>query len=275
MNAPMPHHRFPEIHSNDAATADWNSALYLKFERERTRAAQDLLSRLPDFGPKRIVDLGCGPGNSTALLALRFPHAEIVGLDTSENMLSVAQTRMASATFVKQDIVDWRPEAPVDLIFANAALHFAPNHHELMGKLVSFLAPGGLLAVQMPNILQEVSHALIRMVAADGPWASRLVPVAKTRALISSLDDYYSWLAPITQKFEIWQTTYVHPLDGPDAIVDWFEGSALRPFLELLDAKERGAFLAAYRAELDEAYPTQKDGKVLLLYPRLFFVAQR
>ena len=144
-----------------------------------------------------------------------------------------------------------------------------------MGKLVSFLAPGDFLAVQMPNILQEVSHALIRMVAADGPWASRLVPVAKTRALISSLDDYYSWLAPITQKFEIWQTTYVHPLDGPDAIVDWFEGSALQPFLELLDANERRAFLTAYRAELDEAYPTQKDGKVLLLYPRLFFVAQR
>src|SRR6202035_4144234 len=163
----------------------------------------------------------------------------------------------------------------MDLIFANAALHFVPNHHEFMVRLVSFLHEGGRLAVQMPNNIQELSHALMRMVAADGPWAKRLVPIAKTRPVIGALDLYYQLLTPVCSKIDIWQTTYVHPLDGPDDIVDWFEGSGLRPFLEPLSPCEREAFLSRYRAELSAAYPKQPDGKVLLRYPRLFFVAQK
>ena len=127
----------------------------------------------------------------------------------------------------------------------------------------------------MPNNIQELSHALMRMVAADGPWAKRLVPIAKTRPLIGALDLYYQLLTPVCSKIDIWQTTYVHPLDGPNDIVDWFEGSGLRPFLEPLSPCEREAFLSRYRAELSAAYPKQPDGKVLLRYPRLFFVAQK
>jgi trans-aconitate 2-methyltransferase len=254
---------------------DWNSALYLKFESERTRAARDLLAQIPDFEPSSIFDLGCGPGNATQLLAAAFPRGKIVGLDLSDNMLVVARARVASAQFIKQDIGTWRPQDKVDLIFANAALHFVPNHHELMVRLVSFLSGGGSLAVQMPNNMQEVSHALMRMVAADGPWAGRLVPIAKTRAVIGGLDLYYQLLTPLCSKVDIWQTTYIHPLDGPDDIVAWFEGSGLRPFLELLSPCEREIFLSRYRAELSAAYPRQPDGKVLLRYPRLFFVAQK
>jgi trans-aconitate 2-methyltransferase len=254
---------------------DWNSALYMKFEKERTRAARDLLEQLPNLQPEIVYDLGCGPGNSTELLATVFSKARIVGLDFSEDMLSVARARVGCATFIKENIAQWRPTQKADLIFSNAALQFVPNHHELMGRLFSFLNEGGCLAVQMPNNIHELSHALMRMVAADGPWSDRLVPIAKTRAVIGGLDDYYRLLTPICSSIDIWQTTYVHPLCGADEIVAWFEGSGLRPFLEPLNVCEREAFLSRYREELAAAYPMQPNGKVLLRYPRLFFVARK
>jgi trans-aconitate 2-methyltransferase len=254
---------------------DWDSELYLKFERERAQAARDLIARIPPLAPHKIVDLGCGPGNSAAMLALYFRGADILGIDTSENMLAAARDRLPAARFVQKDLKDWEAEEPVDLIFANAALHFAPDHDELLPKLMSFLSPGGVLAAQMPNVLQDAAHALMRMVAVDGPWAERLAPVAKTRAIIGSLDDYYAWVAPHSRMVDLWQTTYVHPLDGHDSVVDWFVGSALRPFLVKLEVDEIPAFLAQYRRELELAYAPQNDGKVLLHYPRLFFVAQR
>lgn len=254
---------------------DWNSDLYLKYERERTQAARDLLARIPPLSPRSIVDLGCGPGNSTALLSLHFPGASILGVDTSDNMLAAARMRLPAAQFVKQDLAEWAPSEPVDLIFANAALHFARDHQDLLPRLLSFLAPDGVLAVQMPNVMQDPAHALMRMVAADGPWTSRLMPVAKTRAIIGALDDYYTWLTSAARHVELWQTTYVHPLAGPNAIIDWFAGSALRPFLDALHDDEIDAFLTQYKRELETVYSPQHDGKVLLLYPRLFFVAQR
>jgi trans-aconitate 2-methyltransferase len=255
--------------------ADWNSALYMKFERERTRAARDLLAQIPKFEPNDIMDLGCGPGNTTELLSAAFPCAKVVGLDSSDNMLAVARARVPTAQFIKQDIETWRPAEKVDLIFANAALHFIPNDHELLVRLVSFLHEGGWLAVQMPNIVQELSHALMRMVAVDGPWASRLIPISKTRVVIGTLDSYYQLLTPVCSKVDIWQTTYVHPLDGSDDIAEWFEGSGLRPFLEPLTPCERQTFLARYRSELSAAYPRQPNGKVLFRYPRLFLVVQK
>lgn len=254
---------------------DWNSVLYMKFENERTRAAGDLLAQIPDINPKAVYDLGCGPGNSTQLLRRRFPAASIIGVDSSDNMLQVAHERVPNAKFIKEDIEFWRPEQRVDLIFANAALHFVPEHYQLMVRLVAHLTDGGCLAVQMPNNMQEDSHALMRMVAADGPWADRLVPIAKTRAIIGPLEEYYALLTPLCSRLDIWQTTYIHPVDGPERIVEWFEGSELRPFLKPLSASERETFLARYRTELSQAYAPQPNGKFLLRYPRLFFVAQK
>jgi trans-aconitate 2-methyltransferase len=150
-----------------------------------------------------------------------------------------------------------------------------PDHQRLTEKLVGFLRPGGVLAVQMPNLMQEFSHAIIRMVAADGPWNRRLLPIAKTRTIIPGPDSYYQWLSACCSSVDVWQTTYIHPLDSIDDIVDWFAGSALQPFLEPLDAGEQQLFLARYRAELADAYKRQPDGKVLLRYPRLFFVARK
>jgi trans-aconitate 2-methyltransferase len=169
----------------------------------------------------------------------------------------------------------WAPAEPPNLIFANAALHFLPDHHKLFPPLPATLAPGGTLAVQMPSTSRESSHALMRMVAAEGSWWSRLAPVAKTRPVIADFEDYYEWLRPVASRIDIWMTTYVHAFDGPEGIADWFAGSALQPFLELLSDDERCEFLARYRDGLRGAYPAQSDGTVLLAYPRLFIVACR
>jgi trans-aconitate 2-methyltransferase len=265
----QPDSRSPARHET---TSDWDTALYLKFEAERTQPARDLLARV-SVNVRRIVDLGCGPGTSTQLLAARFPDAEIVAIDDSEEMLVAARARLSGITFLKRDIAAWRPTVRPDLIFANAALQWLPDHHDLVPRLMSFLAEGGCLAIQMPDNLQEPSHALMRMVAADGPWADRLVPVAKTRGLIGAYSDYYNWLKPLSARLDIWQTIYVHPLSGVGAVVDWFRGSALRPFLNLLDECEREQFVARYMRELADAYPAEPDGRLLFLYPRLFVVA--
>jgi trans-aconitate 2-methyltransferase len=258
----------------EVGASDWDTALYLKFEEERTQAARDLLARVRS-NPRRIVDLGCGPGTSTQLLAARFPDAQIIGVDNSEQMLASARARLPAIAFEKHDIGAWRPSVRPDLIFANAALQWLPNHHELVPRLMSFLADDGCLAIQMPDNRQEPSHALMRMVAADGPWADRLVPVAKTRGLIGIYSDYYGWLKPLSARVEIWQTTYVHPLPGVGAVVDWFRGSGLRPFLNPLDECERELFIARYMQGLADAYPAEQDGRLLFLYPRLFVIAAK
>src|SRR5947209_9148341 len=257
-----------------SAALTWDADLLLRFDLERVQVVQDLLSRVPG-APRRVVDLGCGPGTSTRMLVDRFPGAEITGVDVSEPMLAVAKQRAPGAAFVCADIGSWRPQAPVDLVFADSVLQWLHEHERLFTELMSWLAPGGVLAVQMPDNRQEPSHALMRLIAADGPWADRLVPVAKTRAVIATYGDYYRWLWPLSASLDIWLTAYIHPLEGVEAIVDWFRGSALRPFLAPLSEKEQEIFLGRYRRDLAEAYDAETDGRVLFVYPRLFMLARK
>ena len=252
----------------------WDAELLLRFDAERIQVVYDLLRRLSGE-PRRIVDLGCGPGTSTRMLVERFPQAEVVGIDISEPMIATARTRAPGASFLCADVGAWRPEAPVDILFADSSLQWVHEHERLFPRLMEWIAPGGALAVQMPDNRQEPSHALMRLIAADGPWADRLVPVAKTRAVIATHSDYYRWLRPLSTSLDIWQTTYVHPLDGIEAIVDWFRGSALRPFLAPLSPSERQEFLARYRHDLGDSYEVEADGKVLFVYPRLFLLARK
>ena len=259
-----------------AVASDWNPALYMKFVAQRTRAARDLLAGVPLAAARRVADLGCGPGNSAELLAARFAEAAIVGLDTSEAMLTHARERVPAARFVRQDIATWSPAAPLDLVVANAALQFLPSHETLLPRLFAFIAAGGYLAVQMPITLHEASHAAMRLVAAEGPWARRLAPIVHAQPVIAAFEDYYEWLAAAgATKIDVWTTTYVHALDGVEGVVDWFAGSGLRPFLDPLDEAERAAFLARYREAIAESYAPRADGNVLLPYPRLFIVARR
>ena len=255
-------------------TTEWDAAVYFKFGAERAQPARDLLARV-DFAPRRIVDLGCGPGVSTAMLIERFPKAEIVAVPNSEPMLAEARRRLPDMRFEETDIAEWRPRRRPDLIFANASLHWLPDHETLFPRLMSYLADDGALAVQMSDNLHEPSHALMRMIAADGPWSDRLAPIAKTRAVIGTHVDYYRWLKPLSAKLDIWETTYIHPLSGVDAVVDWFRSGSLRPFLDPLDPREREQFLERYMRELAEAYRVERDGALLFLYPRLFIFARK
>ena len=243
----------------DASPSPEDADLLLRFEDDREQVVEDLLRHAP-AGLRTIVDLGCGPGTSTRKLIARYPHARITAVDISESMLAVAALRAPGAQFVRADLNEWRPSEPLDLVFADSALQWLGDHEALFSRLMGWLAPGGALAVQMPDNRQEPSHALMRMIAADGPWANRLVPVAKTRAVIADYNDYYRWLRPLSARLRIWQTAYIHPLDGVEGIVDWFRGSALRPFLAPLSPPEREDFLARYRRDLGASYSVEPDG---------------
>lgn len=255
--------------------ADWNAGQYLKFEDERTRPSIDLLRRVPLEEATRCVDIGCGPGNSTELIVKRYPTARILGLDNSPDMLAKARARLPSLLFEEADIANWETSERFDLIFANAVLQWLPGHPDLLKRLVSFLKDGGCLAVQMPNNLNEPSHRLMKQVAQEGPWAEKLSSASEARESIGSFEDYYAWLQQAGCTVDIWQTTYVHPLAGAEAIVEWFKSTGLKPYLDPLSPDERSEYVRRYQAAIAEAYPVRQDGKVLLRFPRLFFVAQR
>jgi trans-aconitate 2-methyltransferase len=253
--------------------ADWSPSTYLKFEDERTRAAIDLLARVPLDTAGRIVDVGCGPGNSTELLVQRYPGADVLGIDNSPAMLAEARQRLPAARFESADAASWLPDADVDLVFANATYQWVPGHLAQLPRVLAALKPGAVLAVQMPDNLAEPTHRLMMEVAKDGPWAARLAQAA--RAPLPAADAYYDALAPLTSRFDIWRTAYQHPLADAGAIVEFVRATGLRPFLDALGEEERPAFVADYRTRIAAAYPPRADGRVLLAFPRLFFVAVR
>lgn len=252
---------------------DWSPAQYLQFEDERTRPARDLLTQVGLRAPANVFDLGCGPGNSTALLTAHFPSARVVGVDKSPAMLAAARAAVPTASFVEADLAVWAPDQGADLLFANATLQWLPDHLPLMVRWLRSLHPGGVLAVQMPDNLDEPSHVLMRETAADGPWAEKLRDAAGARAILPAPSAYYAVLKPHCRRLDIWHSIYNHPLKGVQGIVDWVTSTGLRPFLAPLSASERTSFLAAYTERLECAYPALGDGTVLLRFPRLFVVA--
>jgi len=254
--------------------ADWRADAYRRFEAERTRPAADLLARVPPYARRKIVDLGCGPGNSTALVAERHPQAAIVGLDSSPDMLTAARARLPRVDFRQGDIAEWS-DPSADLVFANAALQWVPDHIGVMRRLAAGLPARGCLAVQMPDNEDEPSHALMREIAATARFRDKLADAAAARERIGAFADYDDALSASCDEIDIWRTTYVHRLAGPDAIVAWLESTGLRPFLNPLDADERADFLALYRAGIARAYPPRAGGGALLPFPRLFIVATR
>jgi len=254
---------------------DWNPALYRRYEDERTRPAQELLARVPLAQATRVVDLGCGPGNSTELLVQRFPEAAVVGIDNSEAMLVSARERLPQARFELSDIARWQPELPPDLIYANASLQWVPDHEALIPRLFAALAPGGVLAIQMPDNREEPTHRLMREVAAEAPWAEAIGDADKLRTLLLKLDAYYDLLAADALKVDVWRTAYQHPMASAAAIVEWVRGTGLKPFVDRLPGELQAGYLAEYERRVDGAYPARTDGKRLLAFPRMFIVAQR
>jgi trans-aconitate 2-methyltransferase len=255
--------------------ADWNAAAYSRFEAERTRPARDLAAQLPAGPVRTVVDLGCGPGNSTALLAERYPEARLTGIDTSPDMLAKARARLPDARFERADIGTWQPAEPVDILYSNAALHWLPGHEALFPALMRTVAPGGAFAVQMPDNLAEPSHVAMQVVADRGPWRSRLQDAAGARATLLPPRGYVEVLSLLAETVDVWRTVYHHRLENAAAIVAWFRTTGLRPYVDPLPPDEQAAFLRAYEAEIAPAYPPLSDGSVLLTFPRLFILARR
>ncbi|MEM8985903.1 MAG: methyltransferase domain-containing protein [Pseudomonadota bacterium] len=250
----------------------WDPSLYLTFEDHRNRPATELAARIPLTAPKRIVDLGCGPGNSTRLLAERWPDAEIIGVDNSDEMLDSARKSGVNATWIKDDVAKWTPDGPVDCIFSSAALHWAGDHFSLFPKLLSYIAPGGALAVQMPYNFPAPSHRLIHAVAIGKKWSVDLNAVRDPYP-VSEAKEYYSWLREAGAKVDIWHTEYLHVLQGQDAVFRWVSGSTMTPYIAALPKAEADEFAEACRARLAAAYPPTPHGETLYAFTRLFIVA--
>ena len=254
---------------------DWNPALYSRYEDERTRPARDLLSRVPLAAAARVVDLGCGPGNSTELLRQRYPAADLVGIDNSEPMLASARQRLPQARFEFGDIANWAPQAAPDLIYANAALQWVPDHESLIPRLFAALAPGGVLAIQMPDNREEPTHRLMREVAGEAPWAQAIGNPDRLRTELFGIDRYYDLLAADAAAVDVWRTAYQHPMASAAAIVEWVRATGLKPFVDLLPGELKSSYLAEYERRIARAYPARADGRLLLAFPRLFIVAQK
>jgi len=252
----------------------WDPKTYLTFNAQRTRPAAELLSRVACEKPARVIDLGCGPGNSTALLAQRWPGADLEGLDSSPEMLAEAKASGVHARWTQGDVSTWTPDAPFDVVFSNATLQWVGDHATLLPKLISHVAAGGVLAIQVPNNFDDPCHTLIHDVAKEGPWADKLKGVRDWWNVLEP-ESYFGILEPATANIDIWETRYVQVLEGADAVYRWMSGTGLRPFAAALEGAEREAFLSEYRARVGAAYPMRESGKTLYPFRRLFIVAKR
>ena len=250
----------------------WDPQQYLSFSDHRLRPAVDLLGRVPAAEPRLVYDLGCGAGNVSAVLRQRWPAARIRGIDSSPQMLERARAALPSVEFELADLGGWRPEAPPDLIYSNAALHWLPGHDELFPRLFASLADGGVLAVQMPRNFAAPSHTNIRATIIDGPWRDRLLPLWRDTP-VGGPADYHRLLTADATFLDIFEIEYLQRLTGVDPVKEWTKGTWLKPFLEALPEGEGAAFEAAYAERLREAYPLEEDGSTLFPFRRLFIVA--
>jgi trans-aconitate 2-methyltransferase len=257
--------------------ATWDSSQYLKFANERTQPSIDLAARIALDAPARIIDLGCGPGNSTAVLARRWPRAALTGLDSSPAMLATAKRDYPQWTWRESGIAEWAEKNPesFDLVFSNAALHWVPDHATVLPRLLAAVAPGGALAFQVPHSLGDAHQRCMRELPTSSKWRAHF-PRMPAAWLVKPVGFYYDLFAQRAARVDLWLTDYIYVFDGPEGIVEWHRGAALLPFLELLpDEATRDDFVHDYLAAITPHYPRQPNGKVLLPFRRLFVIAYR
>lgn len=257
----------------------WDPATYKKFGEQRARPFYELVGRIGADKPRLVVDLGCGPGELTAELCARWPDADVLGVDSSPEMIEAAQSLLTSADpglrlrFELTDVRDWQPDRAPDVIVSNAMLQWVPGHERLLTRWASQLAPGGWLAFAVPANFGQPSHTLMRELAHSTQWRPQLDGVEFNRQNADP-DAYLDLLARAGCAVDAWETTYLHVLDGQDAVLRWYEGTGLRPVLTALGPEQAAEFRAEYGALLRESYPRQPYGTVLP-FRRVFVVARR
>jgi trans-aconitate 2-methyltransferase len=259
--------------STTNTTADlWDAKQYMHFGKERLRPALDLLAYVPEQEPQRVVDLGCGTGNVSALLKARWPAADVLGIDSSQNMLAAAAAAVPECRFQHADLAHWQPDGLLDVIYSNATLQWLPDHPTLFPRLLSFLRRGAWLAVQMPAMHNAPLRQMQAELARSPSFAPHLQKVPHHPSILTA-ENYYDLLRPHCSKLDIWETTYLHTLRGADAVAEWAAGTSLRPYLDALPEDKRPAFRAAYAEAMRAAYPQRENGVTLLPFKRLFIVA--
>ena len=254
--------------------SSWDPAQYARFSDARTRPARELIARIPDRDYATIVDLGCGDGPVTALLVERWPTAQITGIDSSEPMLAKARELCPRVTFVEGDVATWQSTQPSDLIFSNATLQWLDRHDNLLPKLVRMLAPGGVVAIQMPGNFDAPSHRLLAALATSSNWNARTGHLVR-HTPVQQPSYYVDLLAPLTGRIEVWETTDLLMLDGENAVLEWMKGTALRPYLTALSQTDAALFQQHLVERLSAANPRRPDGKTLFPFRRIYFVAVR
>ena len=254
----------------------WDSNQYLQFADQRTRPCRDLAVRVNIAAANRVIDLGCGPENSTAVLMERWPAAQITGLDSSPQMIESAQSSYPGQTWVLGDINSWNADGKeqFDVVYSNAALQWADDHAALFPRLMRAINPCGALAVQMPGHFDATAHRLMREIAAEPAWKDRFPPSGVREWHVHNLPFYYDVLSSCANHLDLWQTEYIHIMPSAQAILEWYKGTGLRPFLDALKSDDQQSeFLESYLTKLSTAYSPRADGKVLFPFRRLFIVA--
>jgi trans-aconitate 2-methyltransferase len=259
----------------ERATTPWDPGTYLLFDDERTRPSVDLASRVLVESPASVIDLGCGPGNSTRVLWERWPSAAVTGLDSSAAMIDKARGEHPDRQWILSGIGEWRPRMSYDVVFSNAALQWLPDHGPLVSRLLEGVAPGGALAFQIPSADFALVRSLIREIALEDPWAARMQGPMGALTM-EPPQAYYDHLAPKARCVDIWETEYFHVMESHGAIVEWISSTGLRPFLDALESGEEAArFVARLGERVRESYDTRPDGHVLFPFKRTFVVAYR
>lgn len=253
----------------------WNSTQYLKFSTERTLPAIDLAKRIHTTKPNFILDVGCGPGNSSKVLKDAFPNAQITGIDYSKDMINTAQTTYSDIHFEQWDANAFADtcKQSFDIIFSNACLQWIPDHLTTIKKLSKLLNPDGIMAVQIPCNFNEPIHLLMEETVSTKKWAKHIP--ARRIFHVYDLSTYYNCISSLSDNIEIWTTTYHHIMPSHEAILEWYEGTGLRPYLSQLDTYKQEEFKQDILHEIKQKYPFENDGKILFPFPRLFFTFRK
>ena len=255
--------------------AEWDSSQYAKFLEQRTQPSTDLAARIDVVSPREIIDIGCGPGNSTQVLMERFPNAHITGADSSENMINAARENCRGADFILLDASGdlSAMNGRFDVVFSNACIQWIPDHERLLPSLFGLLREGGVLAVHIPMNYDEPIHRIIGELADSEKWRGyfREQRIFHTR----TPSEYFDILSGLTDDFELWKTSYLHRMGSHSDIIEWYKGTGLRPYLAQLSEEDGARFISELYEELQKAYPVQKNGEIIFAFPRFFFIARK
>ncbi len=253
---------------------DWNAKLYSKFEHDRTLPAIELANSI-DIIPQTIIDIGCGIGNSTAVLAEKFPNSQIIGADSSEDMLKFAAKAHPSIEFQKLDAEHDlnKIKQKYDLVFSNACIQWIPDHKKLLKEMIGLLNEGGILAVQIPSQTKHPMHTLMKNVAVSEKWSAKITFLRRNNIL--SEEEYFDTLSELSSSFRMWETTYFHEMPSHQSILEWYRGTGLRPYLDQLSDEDKILFEKDVLSEIEKEYPLQANGSIIFRFPRLFFIAKK